>query len=94
MLATCEEKICNLISNLIEGQQKVQAISLEIQKVLDKYSEVISKGDWNIGNCNLIEYKIHLKHDRPIKSLVQYINLRLADWLKSELQKMKEIGVI
>jgi len=25
---------------------------------------------------------------------VQYINLRLADWLKSKLQKMEEIEVI
>ena len=52
------------------------------------------KGNWNIGNCNLIKYEIHLKHNRSIKSPIQYINLRLADWLKGELQKIKEIGVI
>ncbi len=94
MLATREEKICNLISDPIEGQRKAQVIPPEIQKVLDKYLEVIFKGDWDIGNCNLIEHEIHLEHDRPIKSPVQYINPRLADWLKGELQKMEEIGVI
>ena len=41
-----------------------------------------------------MEYEIHLEHDRPIKNPVCYINLRLADWLKGELQKMEEIGVI
>ena len=70
ILATCEKKICNLISNLIEGQRKVQVIPLEIQKILDKYLEVILKEDWDISNCNLVEYEIHFKHDRPIKSLV------------------------
>ena len=70
MLATHEEKICNPISDLIEGQKRAQVISLEIKRVLDKYSEVISEGDWNIGNYNLVEYEIHLEHDRPIKSPV------------------------
>ncbi len=56
--------------------------------------KVISKEDWNISNYNLVEYKIHFKHDRPIKSSVQYINSRLANWLKSKLQKIEEIEVI
>ncbi len=79
ILATREEKICNLISDLVEGQRKVQVILPEIQKVLDRYPEVISKGNQDIGNCNLVKHEIHLEYDRPIKSLVQYINLRLAD---------------
>ncbi len=45
MLATHKEKICNLISDPIEGQRKAQVISPEIKKVLDKYSKVISKRD-------------------------------------------------
>ena len=45
MLATHEEKICNLISDPIEDQRKAQVIPPEIKKILDKYSEVISKGD-------------------------------------------------
>ncbi len=94
MLATREEKICNLISDPIEEQRKAQVIPSEIKKVLEKYPEVISKGDWDIGNCNLVEHEIHLEHDRLIKSPVRYINSRLADWLKGELQKMEEIGII
>ena len=94
MLATREEKICNLISDPIEGQKKAQVISPEIKKVLEKYPEVIFKGDWDIGNYNLVEHEIHLEHDRLIKSPVRYINPRLADWLKGELQKMEEIRVI
>ena len=45
VLATCKKKICNLISDLIKGQRKIQVILSEIQKVLDKYLEVILKGD-------------------------------------------------
>ncbi len=94
MVATCEEKICNLISDPIEEQKEAQVILSEIRKVLDKYPEVISKEDWDISNCNLVEHEIHLEHDRPIKSPVWYINPRLADWLKGKLQKIKKIGVI
>ncbi len=79
MLAIHEEKICNLISDPIKGQKEAQVIPPEIKKVLDKYPEVISKGDWDISNCNLVEYEIHLEHDRPIKSPIRYINPRLAD---------------
>ncbi len=70
ILATRKEKICNLISDLIEGQRKVQVILPKIQKVLNKYPEVISKEDQNIGNCNLVEHEIYFKHDRSIKSPV------------------------
>jgi len=94
ILATWNEKICNLISDLIEGQRKAQVIPPKIQKILDKYPDVISKRDWDIGNCNLVEHEIHIEYDRSIKNSVQYINPRLADWLKRKLQKMKEIGVI
>jgi len=45
VLATRKEKICNLISDLIEGQRKAQVIPPEIKKILDKYPEVISKRD-------------------------------------------------
>ncbi len=94
ILATCNEKICNLISDPIKGQRKAQMIPSEIQKVFDKYPNVISKGDQDISNYNLVEYEIHLEYDRPIKSPVQYINPRLADWLKGELQKIEKIEVI
>ncbi len=70
ILITRKEKIYNLISNPIEEQRKVQIIPPEIKKVLDKYSEVILKEDWDISNYNLVEYEIHLEYNRPIKSLI------------------------
>ncbi len=70
MLAIREEKICNLINDPIEGQRKAQVIPPKIKKVLDKYSEIISKEDWDISNYNLIEHEIYLKYDRLIKSPV------------------------
>ena len=85
MLAIHDEKICNLISDSIEGQRKAQVILPEIKRVFNKYPEVILKGDWDIDNYNLVEHKIHLKYNKPIKNLVCYINLRLADWLKGKL---------
>src|SRR6266540_5992481 len=70
ILATHEEKICILISNPFEKHKKAQVISPEIKKILNKYPKVLSKGDWDISNYNLVEHEIHLKHDRSIKSPV------------------------
>jgi len=55
---------------------------------------VISKGEWDIGYTDLIEHEIYLEHDYSIKKPVRYVNFRLADWLKKELERMKIMGVI
>ena len=37
----------------------------EIDKILNKFQDIISKGDHDIGNCNLIEHTIRLTNDIP-----------------------------
>ncbi len=70
MLAIRKEKVCNLISNLLEKQRKVQIILPEIQKVFDKYPKIILKGDQNIRNCNLVKHEIYFEYNKLIKSLL------------------------
>ncbi len=87
------KNIHNLITNLIL-EKKLPTILKEIQKVIDRHPKVISKEEWDIRYTDLVEHKIHLKHDRPIKRSVRYVNLRLVDWLKKKLERMKSIRVI
>jgi len=54
-------------------------IPKEIQKVINHHPKVISKGEWDIGYTDLVEYEIHLEHDHPIKRPVRYVNPRLAN---------------
>ncbi len=87
------ETIHNLITNPI-SEERLPTIPKEIQEVIDRHLKVISKGEWDIGYTDLVEHEIHLEHDRPIKRLVRYVNPRLADWLKKELERMETMQVI
>jgi len=85
--------IHNLTTNLI-SEERLPTIPKEIQEVIDRYLKVISKGEWDIGYTDLIEHEIHLEYDRLIKRPVRYVNPRLADWLKKELERMETMQVI
>src|SRR6266542_5467132 len=87
------ETINNLTTNLI-SKEKLLEILTKIQKIIDRYLKVISKEEWDIGYTDLIKHEIHLEHDHPIKRPVRYVNSRLADWLKKELERIKTIEVI
>src|SRR6266540_5516815 len=85
--------IHNLTTNLI-SEERLPTIPKEIQEVIDRYLKVISKGEWDIGYTDLIEHEIHLEYDHLIKRPVRYVNPRLADWLKKELERMETMQVI
>ncbi len=54
-------------------------ILLEIQKIIDKYLNIILKEKWDLRCIDLVKYEIYLKHDYLIKRSVRYMNPRLAD---------------
>src|SRR6266498_2621690 len=87
------ETIHNLTTNPI-SEERLLTILKKIQEVIDQHPKVIFKGEWDIGYTDLVEHEIHLEHDRPIKRPVRYVNPRLADWLKKELERMEAMQVI
>ena len=87
------EIIHNLTINPI-SEEKLFTIPKEIQEVINYHLKVISKGEWDIEYTDLVEYEIHLEYDCPIRKPVRYVNLRLANWLKKELDRMESIGVV
>src|SRR6266542_3408631 len=87
------ETIHNLTINPI-SEERLPTIPKEIQEVIDRHPKVISKGEWDIGYTDLVEHEIYLEHNRLIKRPVRYVNPRLADWLKKELERMEAMQVI
>src|SRR6266542_6857354 len=87
------ETIHNLTTNPI-SEERLPIIPKEIQEVIDRHPKVISKREWDIGYTDLVEHEIYLEYDRPIKRPVRYINPRLADWLKKELERMEAMQII
>src|SRR6266498_3819880 len=65
------EVIHNLTTNLI-SEEKLFEILKEIQEVIDCHPKVISKGEWDISHTDLVEHKIYLEYDCPIKRPVRY----------------------
>ena len=37
----------------------------EIEELLREYQDIVSKGDHDIGNCNIVEHAIRLTDDIP-----------------------------
>src|ERR1044072_4718174 len=48
-----------------ESDEEENIIQEEIDEILNEYQDIVSKGDHNIENCNLIEYAIKLTDDIP-----------------------------
>src|SRR6266542_786193 len=85
--------IHNLTTNPI-SEERLPTILKEIQEVIDRHPKVISKGEWDISYTDLVEHEIYLEHDCQIKKPVRYVNPRLADWLKKELERMEAMQII
>ena len=44
----------------------------EIQKILDEFDDIVSKGPHDIGNCLIVEYAIRLTTDMPVVGKMEY----------------------
>ena len=66
----------------------------EVYQRLAKYSKVFSKGDMDIGNTHLIQAKIPLDTDQPIRTRPYPMSMDKLAQLKVEVQKLKDLGVV
>ena len=67
---------------------------LGLYRLLEKHQNVFSKSDEDIGLTDLIEQKIVLDTDKPIRMKQWPIPYYMQDRVKKELEKMERMGII
>jgi Reverse transcriptase (RNA-dependent DNA polymerase). len=74
-----------------ERDPEVEAI---YQQFLKEFSDIISKGATDIGNTDLVEFKVETTHQVPVT--VQYERRSPQDnvWIKEQCDKLEAAGVI
>ena len=66
----------------------------EIDEILNEFQDVVSKGDHDIGNCNLIEHAIRLIDDIPTTCRLRQRVPKENEWIENQIEEMLKNGVI
>ncbi len=65
-----------------------------LDKILNEYDDVVSKGSHDIGNCKLVKHDIMLNDDRPIKHKQSPRSAKENEWIKGQIDEMIKNEVI
>src|ERR1043166_8449595 len=66
----------------------------EIDEILNEFQDIISKGDHDIRNCNLIEHAIRLTDNIPTTCRLRQRSLKENEWIENQIKEMLKNGVI
>ena len=66
----------------------------EIDKILNEFQDIVSKGNHDIGNCNLIEHAIRLTDDIPTTCRLRQKSPKENEWIENQIKEMLKNGVI
>ena len=84
--------------DLPENRENIQAnapnVAAELTKVLNKYPEIIFTDEKHTTRTNLVQCKIWIKHDRPIKTRLRPLSPEKRQWLQKEVDELLAAGVI
>ncbi len=85
-----EAKLYELI-----GEEVIDTHVKEIlDKILNEYDDVVSKGPHDIGNCTQVKHDIRLNDERPIKCKQSSRSAKENEWIKEQIDEMLKNEVI
>ena len=67
---------------------------LEAKRMLSSFEDIFSKGDEDIGFCNLVKHRIDLVDPTPFKQRYRTIPPSMFDEVREHLQKLLACGII
>src|SRR6266540_1237410 len=73
-----EAKLYELISEEVMDTH----VKKMLDKILNEYDDVVSKGPHDIGNCKLVKHDIRLNDERPIKRKQSPRSAKENEWIK------------
>src|ERR1044072_2704184 len=77
-----------------EDEEKEEDISKEIEEILREYQDIVSKGDHDIGNCDIVEHAIRLTDDIPTTCRLRPRSPKENEWIEGQIKEMLKNGVI
>src|SRR6266542_287405 len=66
----------------------------EVQKILEEYDDIVSKGAHDIRNCTSVEHIIRLISEVPVVGKMGYPTPREHKWIDEKIEIMLKNGVI
>ena len=66
----------------------------EVQKILEEYDDIVSKGAHDIGNCTSVEHVIRLISEIPVVGKMKYHTPKEHKWIDEQIVIMLKNGVI
>ncbi len=66
----------------------------EVQKILEEYDDIVSKGAHDIGNCTSVEHAIRLVSEVPVVGKMGYHTPKEHKWIDEQIEIMLKNGVI
>src|ERR1044071_5804250 len=66
----------------------------EIDEILNEYQNIVFKGDYDIGNCTLIEHAIRLTDDILITCRLRQRSPKENEWIEKQIKEMLKNRVI
>src|SRR6266498_813717 len=85
-----EAKLYELISEEVMDTH----VKEMLDKILNEYDDVVSKGSHDIGNCKLVKHDIRLNDERPIKWKQLPRSAKENEWIKGQIDEILKNGVI
>src|ERR1044072_4588056 len=69
-------------------------IEKEVEELLREYQDIVSKGDHDIGNCDIVEHAIRLTDDIPTTCRLRPRSPKKNKWIEAQIKEMLKNGVI
>ncbi|PIK38887.1 hypothetical protein BSL78_24289 [Apostichopus japonicus] len=94
LMVTLEEACVSITKDIEVGSELDAEEHEAVGKLLEKYSNVVSKGDNDIGHCSVVTHRIPLTDDTPIK--VPHRRLPPQQWkeVRDHINTLLSQGII
>src|SRR6266540_4376477 len=66
----------------------------EVQKILEEYDDIVSKGAHDIRNCTSVEHMIRLVSEVPVVRKMGYHTPKEHKWIDEQIEIMLKNSVI
>src|ERR1044071_5184609 len=89
-----EKEIYNYQVRGEEDEEKEKDMMEKIKELLREYQDIVSKGDYDIRNCNVVEHAIRLTDNIPTTCRLRPRSPKENEWIEVQIEEMLKNRVI